>query len=211
VSIPAAVAGYYASIDSFAEQLGLPGLRWSQSTLPTRARADVPVVGLHPGASHLSKQWPVENWRELIRRLNDLGFRVKIYGSPSETDRLHHDFTAEIDTFAIEVVTAGIAGFIGSLVTLDLLICMDSFSSHAAHAVGLQTVVLHGPFDPSVMTPPSGTPLSAGAMCGMFPCYKGQSCANKRSEYICVRGIQVDAVLRAVDSAITHSTHVARR
>jgi ADP-heptose:LPS heptosyltransferase len=209
-SIPIEMAGYYASIDSFAEQLGLPGLRWSQVIHPTRARTDAPVVGLHPGASHLSKQWPVENWRELIRRLNGLGLTVKIYGSPSEADRLHHDFAAEINTFAIEVVTAGIPGFIESLVTLDLLVCMDSFSSHAAHAVGLPAVVLHGPFDPSVMTPPSGTPLSAGAMCGKFPCYKGQACANKRSEYICVRGIQVDAVLRAVDSAITHSTHVAR-
>jgi ADP-heptose:LPS heptosyltransferase len=210
-SIPVNGAGYYASIESFARQLGLPALRWPKTTRSTRTQADVPVVGIHPGASQPSKQWPAENWRELIRRLDELGCKVRIYGSPSETDRLHHDFAAEIDTFEIEVVTAGIAGFLESLVTLDLLVCMDSFSSHAAHAVGLPTFVLHGPFDPSVMTPPSGTPLSAGNMCGIFPCYKGQSCANRKSEYICVRGIQVEAVLKAVESAITHSTHVARR
>jgi ADP-heptose:LPS heptosyltransferase len=210
-SVPVNGGGYYASIDSLAEQLGLPGLRWPKAIRSMRAQADVPVVGIHPGASHPSKQWPAEHWRELIRLLDSQGHKLKIFGSPSEADRLHHDFAAEIETFAIEVVTAGMAGFLDSLATLDLLVCMDSFSSHAAHAIGLPTVVLHGPFDPSVMTPPSGTPLSAGDMCGIFPCYKGQSCANKSSRYICARGIPVEAVLKAVDSAISHSIPAARR
>lgn len=210
-SVPVDGGGYYASIESFAEQLGLPGLRWPKMIRPKRAQADVPVVGIHPGASHPSKQWPADNWRELIRRLDSQDYKLTIFGSPSETDRLHHDFAAEIETFVIEVVTAGMAGFLDSLATVDLLVCMDSFSSHAAHAIGVPTVVLHGPFDPSVMTPPSGTPLSAGDMCGIFPCYKGQSCANKSSRYICVRGIEVETVLRAVDSAIAHSMPAARR
>jgi ADP-heptose:LPS heptosyltransferase len=210
-SVSVSGAGYYASIDSFAEQLGLPGLRWPKTIRPARAQSDIPVVGIHPGASQPGKQWPAENWRELIRRLDRSGSRLKIFGSPSEAARLHRDFSAEIELFSIEVVTAGMAGFLDALAALDLLVCMDSFSSHAAHAIGLRTIVLHGPFDPSVMTPPSGTPLSAGDMCALFPCCKGQSCANKTSKYICVRGIQVETVFKTVDSAITHSMPAAQR
>jgi ADP-heptose:LPS heptosyltransferase len=175
-------------------------------TRSIRARADCAVVGLHPGASHPSKQWTAGKWRELMRRLHAQGFQLKIYGSASEAGGLRHDFAAEIDAFAIEVITSGMAGFLESLITLDLLVCMDSFSSHAAHAVGLSTVVLHGPFDPVVMTPPSGIPLSAGSQCGMFPCYKGRSCANNKSQYICVQGIEVETVMRAVTSAIHNTT-----
>ena len=208
--LPCIAIGYYAAIESFAEQLGLRSLRWPKSIRTPRTQGDFAVVGLHPGASHPSKQWPVDKWRELIWRLAARGCRMVIYGSPAEADGLRTGFAAEISDFAIEIITSGMSPFLQSLATLDLLVCVDSFSSHAAHAVGLPTVVLHGPFDPSVMTPPSGVPLSAGDMCGMFPCYNGQSCANKRCEYICVRGIQVEAVMTAVDLVITRSPHFAR-
>lgn len=208
---PVPVAGYYASIESFARQIGLGGLSWpvARGTQPRQGKP--PTIGIHPGASDPSKQWPVAKWRELIRRLYAQDFRLKIYGSPTEADGLRHDFATEIDAFAIEVVTSDMAGFLESLITLDLLVCMDSFSSHAGHAVGLPTVVLHGPFDPVVMTPPSGIPLSAGSQCGVFPCYKGSSCSNMKSQYICVRGIEVEAVVRAAGAAISCRERTANR
>ena len=126
---PVPVAGYYASVQSFARQIGLGGLSWpvARGTQPRQGKP--PTIGIHPGASDPSKQWPVAKWRELIRRLYAQDFRLKIYGSPTEADGLRHDFATEIDAFAIEVVTSDMAGFLESLITLDLLVCMDSFSS----------------------------------------------------------------------------------
>jgi len=201
-------SGYYAAIDFFAGQLGLRCLRWPKTNHAKGMQSDIPVVGLHPGASHPSKQWPADKWRELIRRLAARGCRVAMYGSPAEAERLRTEFEVEISNFSMELITSGMSAFLQSLATLDLMVCMDSFSSHAAHAIGLPAVVLHGPFDPSVMTPPTGVPLSAGDMCGIFPCYS-RSCGNATSEYICVRGIQVEAVMRAVDAMITHSAEFA--
>jgi ADP-heptose:LPS heptosyltransferase len=202
--IPSSIAGYYASIEYFAQQLGLRGLCWPKLMINCPQQEKRRVVGIHPGASHPSKQWPAAKWRELIQVLVRKEYSVRIYGSPSEAAELHTEYHAEIANFGLEVAAGEMPSFLQSLLTSDLLVCMDSFSSHAAHAVGIPAVVLHGPFDPSVMTPPTGIPLSAGSMCGVFPCYNGRSCKNTDAKYICVQGIEVKAVVEAVEAMIGH-------
>ncbi len=194
--------GYYGSIESFARQMGLGDLCWPESVRRQVKQSGVPVVGLHPGASHVSKQWPINKWKLLMRHLAGKKITMRLYGSPSEAVSLQRNFRSDIEEFGVELVTSGISGFLESLRTLNVLVCVDSFSCHAAHAVGIPTVILFGPFDPAVMTPPTGTALSAGSQCAMFPCYNGHSCKNTKSPYVCVQDITIDSVTSAVDEKI---------
>lgn len=200
VSIPSSARGYYASIEHFARHLGLGGLRWPAR--PAGSGKEGKVVALHPGASHASKKWPPEKWRELIHILAAEGFCMRLYGSRSEEADLRSEYGSEIADYGVALFTGTISEFLDSLSDVAILVGMDSFSAHAAYAFGIRSVVLHGPYDPSVMTPPSGIPLSAGRLCNMFPCYNGRNCKNTAAPYVCVRGIETQEVAATVNAVL---------
>jgi heptosyltransferase III len=202
IDIDESTVGYYAAMDLFAQQLGLGRLCWPERHYTRRQPHSRPIVGIHPGASHPSKQWLLEKWKTLILRLTEKGYEVEIFGSPPEAATLSKEYLVEIERFGLKVISRDFRGFLGALRELDVLVGMDSFSVHAAHALGVPAVVLHGPFHPTVMTPPAGIPVSAGCRCGFFPCYKGKSCANTAETYICVQGIEVDTVTQSVEAII---------
>ena len=138
----------------------------------------------------------------MIRRLHADGKKIILLGSPSERSGLFDAFNDEIKNFSLDVVTESLPIVLDSLSKSDILVGMDSFSVHAAHALGIPVIVLHGPFDPAVMTPPGGIPLSSGNMCKVFPCYNKPSCRGTEYEYICIRGIEVNAVVNAIETQL---------
>lgn len=196
IPIADSARGYYAGMESFVQQAGGARLCWPDIRLS--APMEGQVIALHPGASHDSKRWPTDKWKQLIRILTAEGYRMRLYGSRNEDTALRREYSAEIADCGVEVTTGEIPDFLASLSGAALLVGMDSFSVHAAHSLGTPAVVLHGPYDPSVMTPPSGVPLSAGNLCPNFPCYKGWACNNAAAKYVCVKGIEVADVAAAV-------------
>ncbi|HKR26883.1 MAG TPA: glycosyltransferase family 9 protein [Terriglobales bacterium] len=202
IEIPATTPSYYASIAYFSEQLGLSPLFWPLPTKSSIPRRDRPLIGLHPGASRLSKQWTCEKWKELFRVLNQKNFQLVLFGSPSEASTLVNEFGREIEENSIEVVASGMDVFLDRMSSVDVLVGMDSFSVHAAHALGLRSIVLYGPFDPVVMTPPGSIALSAGVRCNWFPCYSKNSCRNLNDSFVCIRGIEVADVIRSVEALL---------
>jgi heptosyltransferase-3 len=131
----------------------------------------------------------------LYARGNDL----VLFGAPRECGRLQADFADEIKDMKIAVVAGDIAGFRANLSQVDLLIGMDSFSVHLAYALSLRTVVLYGPSDRRILAPPGSLGISAGHLCDDYPCNYKYPCRNQTREYICCRGIEVDAVIDAVE------------
>ncbi len=202
IRIPAAYANYYDSLQHFAKQLGLQSLEWRTPPVLKEGRAGVRTIALHPGASHASRHWPKGRWKALIRELHAHGYSIKALGAPSERDGLLTIFCEEIADCRIEVSTEEMPGLLLSLSEADVLIGMDSFSVHAAYALGVPVVVLNGSADPSIMTPPGGMVISAGHLCKQFPCYYGYPCRRTESEYICVRGIEVSMVMTALEAIV---------
>ena len=202
IEIPSIYPNYYDSLEHFARQLGLQGLEWHAEPRSAKEPNVVRSIGLHPGASHASRRWPNDKWRLLARELNARGYKVKALGSPFERDGLLAAFREEISSGKLEVSTGDMPGLLSSLSKVDVLIGMDSFSVHAAHALNIPTVVLNGSADPSIMTPPGEAAVSAGHLCAHFPCYYDYPCVETEGEYVCVRGIEVEAVLKAFENAI---------
>jgi heptosyltransferase III len=200
IEIPAAVENYYDSLEFMAAALGMPPIQWRVSGSAERAvRCSAKRIGLHPGASHPSRRWPTEKWKQLMQSLAAEKYALAIFCAPDESARIRDEYAEQIRTLDIEVVAEDTAGFLQALARVDVLAGMDSFSAHAAYACGVASVVLHGS-SPAIMTPPGAACLSAGAQCPHFPCYYSYPCRGTAGEYICSRGIEGAEVLSAVDA-----------
>ena len=205
VAIPSKYSSYYDSMQYFANQLGMSGMVWARRP----SRIDLPKetrnIALHPGASHPSRHWPGDKWKALIHELHRRRYQMTLLGSASERFTLLEIFGAEIAGCNLSVVTDEIPHFMGCLASADVLIGMDSFSVHAAYALGVPAVVLNGSADPRIMTPPGNPVVSAGHMCKRYPCYYEFPCQGTDTEYICVRGIEIETVLGALETIVSRN------
>ena len=199
VVIPGEIESYYDSLTYFAGKLGLSDLDWQHARQRVECAGSRCCIALHPGASHPSRHWPVAKWKQLMNKLYARGNDLVLFGAPRECGRLRADFADEIQDLKMAVVAGDIARFRDNLSQVDLLIGMDSFSVHLAHALSLQTVVLNGSSDPRILAPPGSIGISAGHLCEDYPCNYKYPCKSQTHEYICCRGIEVDAVIDAVE------------
>jgi ADP-heptose:LPS heptosyltransferase len=105
---------------------------------------DAPLVGLFPGAGHPSRQWPLERFVELARRLerND-DVRVVVFVGPEERGRLRELRNAfSRATKFVEQLT--IPQLAAALARLSVFVTNDTGPMHIAAAVGAPVVVLLG-------------------------------------------------------------------
>jgi ADP-heptose:LPS heptosyltransferase len=113
---------------------------WANGYLSSRGvPTDVPVIGIHPGASLVEKRWPLEGFRQVaIATTAQSGVKVLAFAEPS-------GYGAEL---------FDIPGVVGAQVTLremmalieqsSLLVCNDSGPMHIAGALGVPTVAMFG-------------------------------------------------------------------
>jgi heptosyltransferase-1 len=96
-----------------------------------------------PLAGWTSKQWPLENYAPLARRLKeDFGLSLVLNGAPN----------AEAALGAVEgasVHVSGIAGLIDATRRATAVVGLDSGPMHLAAALGKPGVALFGPTDPA--------------------------------------------------------------
>jgi heptosyltransferase-3 len=202
IMIPSRYSSYYESMDFFARQLGLPGLVFKTPSSLPRTTGNRLTVALHPGASHPSRHWPEEKWRRLVSELVARGCIIKILGAAKESQALFAAFGKEAAGQELEILTGNVSHFVSCLATADVLVGMDSFSVHAAYALGIPAVVLNGSADPAILTPPRDTAVSAGHLCRYYPCYYSYPCQRRENEYVCVRGIEVSTVLSVLNATM---------
>jgi heptosyltransferase III len=110
-------------------------------------------VAIHPGAGAREKCWPIENYLELTRRLCAAGRAVRVLLGEVELERWS---ASEIERFRVlaDVVAPGTyLDLVKSLSDVSAVVGNDSGPAHLAGAIGLPTLVLFGPTDPTVWKP----------------------------------------------------------
>lgn len=167
-----------------------------------------PIVAMMPGAEYgPAKQWPMEKFSELARRLARLGAAIWILGSEKER-ALGEAIVRSAESAAID----NLCGQTSLVEAVDLIssarvaVSNDSGLMHIAAAVGTYTVSIYGSSTPD-FTPPLTSKASIHYLrLGCSPCFERQ-CPLGHLD--CLNGIDVDSVFASVerellDGALTH-------
>jgi heptosyltransferase-1 len=104
------------------------------------------VAVLNPGAGWPAKQWPVENFAELAKRLSDRAMRVLVNVGPGEEELGRQ--VAELSRSA-QIISPSIRELIESLRGTALFVGGDTGPMHLAAMLGVPTVAIFGPTDPA--------------------------------------------------------------
>lgn len=153
-----------------------------------------PLVVMHPGATAASRRWPAERFGaaadELSRRL---GARVVFTGSEAEGE-LVKVARGAMRTRAWSFAGMLSLGELGALLArADLVVTNNSGPAHLAAAVGTPVVDLYA------LTNPQHTPwqVPARVLSHPVPCRNCLSSVCLEAHHLCLRGIDVAAVVEA--------------
>lgn len=155
------------------------------------------VIAIHPTASQKSKLWEFRKWKSLMISLKEAGCFIWIFVAPDEKEEMERIFKSVIDNERIIVQAGDLEEFFLKLSYVKLSIGLDSFSVHAAYAVGIPSIMLNGSNDYRVWQPPNSKVIFKGNACNFYPCYNKPKCIGKDFEYVCMKAIEVGDVLKA--------------
>ncbi|WP_353572351.1 lipopolysaccharide heptosyltransferase II [Candidatus Albibeggiatoa sp. nov. BB20] len=155
-----------------------------------------PILALCPGAEYgIAKQWPLEYYAILAKKVIAQGWKVWILGSPKDSAvgaRVEAlSGSAEIDCISFCGQT-DLADAVNLLSLANAVVTNDSGLMHVAAALDKKVIAIYGSSTP-VMTPPLSRHakiLYNGISCS--PCFK-RTC--RYQHYQCLRSIKPEQVL----------------
>lgn len=178
----------------------------------TRFRADVilsalgglatdRLVALHPGALNMAaKRWLPERWAKVADLVQgEAGCRIVLVGSTAEAplvDQVRGCMETEPLVAAGRTTLSELAALLSRC---SLFLGGDSGPLHLASALGIPSVSLYGPTDPSTNGPIGADSRVIRTEVDCSPCYDlsvPRGC--RRGDDICMSGIAVDQVWPAV-------------
>jgi heptosyltransferase-2 len=120
---------------------------WAQALLERHGLdGPRPLVAIHPSGGRIIKQWPVERWREVARRLQeDLGATVVVTGGAGDAAlarALGEGLPRPVIDLAGRLSVAETMAVIGGM---DLFLSPDTGPMHMACAMGTPSVAVFGP------------------------------------------------------------------
>ncbi|HEU4400866.1 MAG TPA: lipopolysaccharide heptosyltransferase II [Candidatus Polarisedimenticolia bacterium] len=164
----------------------------------------VPVVALHPGASKPPRGWHADRFAELGRRLAaGSGARVVVLAGPGEgalADRIV-SLLPKGSAF-VPPRMLSIKGMGALLERCHLLVGNDSGPMHVAAALGVPTVALFGPGDPS-RTAPTAPAERLAVISRRYPCspcrqdFFRECPASPAGKPFCLEEVRVEEVEEA--------------
>lgn len=158
------------------------------------------LIGIHPGARSLVRQWGEENFSALSKRM-EAQFPVKIvwFQDPKQGSSIP-------ESNQPQPLSLPLREFMAVLGKCQLFICNDSGPMHIATALGVPVVAVFGPTEPTWFGPigeENHIVIQAGFMCR--PCF--DYCIFDQP--YCLRGISVDAVFETSAQAVNSLLHKA--
>jgi heptosyltransferase-2 len=160
------------------------------------------IVGVQPGTSATMrwKQWPLERYRELIKRIlaETTGTRIVLFGSAGEQkmiEGLVGGLGSRVIVAAGKTTVKQVAALIEKC---DMLICNDSGLMHVAVAVGTPVVAIYGPTDIRRTAPLGGENTVIRHELPCSPCFRleGDEQIHLCPHHDCLMSITTDEVFQ---------------
>ncbi len=155
-----------------------------------------PHVAFVPFSRWATKNWPLDKFAELGRRLAaEMGCQIRILGGP-EDEAQGEDLARQIGGAARNLCgKTDLPGLCALLKSMDLLVTVDSGPMHWADALGVPLVAVFGATDPA-RTGPYRQQDRVVAVAGLEcrPCH-ARTCT--RGDLACLRTLDVEPVLKA--------------
>lgn len=165
------------------------------------AGANRPWVGVHVSGGRESKQWHLDRFADVARRLaRERGASIVLTGSQADRPLVNAVMARLDDVRVVDAAGAlDLVDLAGLLSELDLFITGDTGPMHVASAVGAPLVALFGPADPRRYGPrsPEQRVLRVDLPCS--PCGQVRLPPVRCRGHVpdCMDGIRVDAVMGA--------------
>jgi heptosyltransferase-2 len=154
-----------------------------------------PAVALMPGAEYgPAKQWPLEYYAALARRLGAEGLQPWLFGS--QKDRAAGERIVTEAGCGVNLCgRTGLEDAIDLIASVKAAVSNDSGLMHIAAAVGVPLVAVFGSSTPDYTAPMSdrASVMYLGVECS--PCFD-RTC--RYGHYRCLREISVTQVLKAI-------------
>ena len=154
-----------------------------------------PLVALAPFSRWATKDWPLEKFAELGRRLSaEMGCQLRVVGGRDDADK-GDALARQIGEGARNLCgSTDLPGLCALLKGMDLLVTVDSGPMHWADAMGVPLVAVVGATDPARTGPYrqlAHVVAKEGLPCR--PCH-ARTCA--RGDLACLRTLEAETVLR---------------
>lgn len=187
--------------------LTAPERDWAKQYLSSKGlQLDIPIVGLHPGATWPNKRWPAEKFADAAQRVVRAGAQVLITQGPDEHESAQVVMRGAAGTALLDVLN--LRQLAAVLAELEVYVANDSGAMHLSVAVGTKTLGLFGPSQPEIWFPYSAADghraLAVPIECrpchkdycplGTLACLQNLTPAQVASEIVrCLRGLEVQA------------------
>ena len=187
-----------------------------------------PFIVLHPWASGTQsamREWPINSWLELGKRLVSVGYAIVITGGPDDAKRaaalvqklnaslastnLSASTPSNLDDPLASVPIISVAGSANWLETAQLInqaeavVAVNTGTMHLAAILGRPLVALHGPTNPArwgPLTSGSATPVILGPGTSEGGAYLHLGSEYPKEPVYLMDQISPDAVIRALKS-----------
>lgn len=173
----------------------LPPLEFAFSPVDLGDRPG-PHVVFAPFSRWTTKDWPLENFAALGRRLaEEMGVSIRIVGGPADAAK-GNELSMQIGDAARNMCGhTNLPGLCAELQSADLVVGVDSGPLHWADALGTPLVAIYGATDPA-RTGPWNQPDSV-VTCAELSCRPCHSRTCRRGDVACLRTLEVEPVLQA--------------
>jgi heptosyltransferase-3 len=108
---------------------------------------------IQPGSGGVHKCWHLDNFLSVAKMLKDEGADVLFLLGPAETERFNEENIAKIVMSAPRLTCPPLADVVAVLSNAAGYLGNDSGITHLAAALGVRTVAVFGPTDPTVYAP----------------------------------------------------------
>lgn len=144
---------------------------------------------LHPCANAAVKDWPLENWVVLARRLLQKGITPVVTGAGERDDAVAATLAQDAPGCINAVNRLSWSELMAMLLGAEVVYSVDTSVGHAAAALDVPTVAICGGFtDPVLFAPHGATVVTHELPC--HPCFNKHGCHDPQ----CILGISVEDV-----------------